>query len=84
MKGSTSSDSFSDAGSYESSCDDELRDGFGEDSEIEDEESSQDPDSDEEEGPTWTVEVLDSIESGNFASNKDLFPRYKNPILQAQ
>ena len=79
QKGGTSSDSFSDASSYESSVDDELRDMFEEDSDQEVEECSEDPNSDEEDETTWTVEVLESIKPGDFESEKNAFPRYQNP-----
>ena len=76
QKGGTSSDSFSDASSYESSVDDEFRDMFEEDSDQEVEEGSEDPNSDEEDETTWTVEVLESIKPGDFESEKNAFPRY--------
>ena len=82
MKGATSSDSFSDAGSYESSCDDELRDGLGEYSDIEDEENSQDPNSDEEEGPTWTVEVWIRLNLEISPQIRRAFPATKILIMQ--
>jgi hypothetical protein len=80
QKGGTSSDSFSDASSYESSVEDELRDMFDEESDQDVEESSEDPNSDEEEETTWTLEVLETIATGDFTSERTAFPRYKNPF----